>query len=554
MPEYLSPGVYVEEVDRGPKPIEGVGTAMATFIGFTEKAEYAREVDGMPVVENLINRPQLITNWTQYRERYGDFVPGTFTPQAVYGYFMNGGSRCYVVSVRTFPRAMTQLLNQAGKPGLTINARTAGTEGLRLRVRVAGVALPPPAAAPAAAKKGEKAAEAAEPPADKFADAKQVTFTLFVDQAKANNEWKTVETLKGLKLQETLVDGKTQVQLVYPNNKFSKLVELMVAPEATVGQLVPVEQEQALVIDKQLLPAPTTNEFKGDVVARSGVEGLEVLDDVTMVVVPDLMTAMPGEKLDLEMVKAVQGMMIAHCERMGDRVAILDAPPNLTPQEVKNWRMNVAGFDSSYAAMYYPWIEVMDPVTNKPVQIPPSGHMAGLWARSDNTRGVHKAPANEVVNGAIGVAYNTTKGEQDTLNPIGVNCIRPFPGRGIRVWGARTLSSNPSWRYINVRRLFNYVEKSIENGTQWVVFEPNDRKLWARVRRDVSAFLKTVWRDGALFGSTPEEAFYVKCDDELNPPESRDLGRLIIEIGMAPVKPAEFVIFRISQWAGPGSE
>jgi hypothetical protein len=303
-----------------------------------------------------------------------------------------------------------------------------------------------------------------------------------------------------------------------------------------------------------LLPSTTSSEFQGDVSARSGVEGLEVLEDVTMLVVPDLMTSMPEEKLDMTMVKAVQGMMIAHCSRMGDRVAILDAPPDLTPQEVKNWRMNVAGFDSSYAAMYYPWIEVMDPITNKLVAIPPSGHVAGIWARNDNTRGVHKAPANEVVLGAVGLKYQTTKGEQDTLNPNGVNCIRAFPGRGIRVWGARTLTSDPAWRYINVRRLFNYVEKSIENGTQWVVFEPNDRQLWARVRRDVSSFLKTVWRDGALFGSSPDEAFYVKCDDELNPPESRDMGRLIIEIGMAPVKPAEFVIFRISQWAGPNAE
>jgi phage tail sheath protein FI len=216
--------------------------------------------------------------------------------------------------------------------------------------------------------------------------------------------------------------------------------------------------------------------------------------------------------------------------------------------------MDIGGFDSSYAAMYYPWIKVMDPATDKVVQIPPSGHMAGIWSRSDNTRGVHKAPANEVVQGAVGLSYQTTKGEQDTLNPNGVNCIRAFPGRGIRVWGARTLSSDPAWRYINVRRLFNFVEKSIENGTQWVVFEPNDRKLWARVKRDVSAFLRIVWRDGALFGSTAAEAFYVKVDDELNPPEVRDLGRLIIEIGLAPVKPAEFVIFRISQWAGPGTE
>jgi phage tail sheath protein FI len=186
--------------------------------------------------------------------------------------------------------------------------------------------------------------------------------------------------------------------------------------------------------------------------------------------------------------------------------------------------------------------------------MPPSGHIAGIWARNDITRGVHKAPANEIVRGAVGLAYNMTKGEQDVLNPEGVNCIRSFPGMGIRVWGARTLSSNPSWRYLNVRRLFNYAEKSIERGTQWVVFEPNDHRLWGKVRRDVTAFLLTMWRDGMLFGLSPEEAFFVRCDETTNPRESRDLGRLIVEIGMAPVKPAEFVIFRISQWAGPGAE
>jgi hypothetical protein len=254
------------------------------------------------------------------------------------------------------------------------------------------------------------------------------------------------------------------------------------------------------------------------------------------------------------MVKAVQLALIAHCERMGDRVAILDAPPDMMPQEIKKWRMDTAGYDSSYAALYYPWIKVDDPILNRSVPVPPSGHMAGVWARNDNTRGVHKAPANEVVLGATDLVYNITKGEQDTLNPIGVNCIRAFPGRGVRVWGARTLSSNPSWRYLNVRRLFNFVEKSIELGTQWTVFEPNDPNLWARVRRDVTAFLRSVWREGALFGLSPSEAFYVKCDAELNPADVRDQGRLIIEIGMCPVKPAEFVIFRISQWAGPGAE
>lgn len=547
MPEYLSPGVYVEEVDRGPKPIEGVGTAMAAFVGFTEKAEVVREVDGEMVVENLLNRPQLVTNWTQFVERFGGFVPGVNLPQSVYGYFTNGGSRCYVVSVRTFPKAEATLVNAQGKPALTVRARQAGAEGMKLRVRVGNLALP----APASGKKGGESEEAAPESAPEAGG--DHSFTLFVEKETPTGGWKNLETLSGVKLQTAVLEGKKQTVFAFKNNKPPKFVVLELQ-ETALEKAMPREQEQALMIEKKLLEAPTASEFRGDVSERKGVEGLEVLDDVTMLVVPDLMTTMPGEKLNLDMVKAVQSMMISHCERMGDRVAVLDAPPNLTPQEVKKWRMDIAGFDSSYAAMYYPWVKVMDPATEQMVNMPSSGHIAGLWARNDNTRGVHKAPANEVLQGVVGLAYQVTKGEQDTLNPIGVNCIRAFPGRGIRVWGARTLSSDPAWRYINVRRLFNYVEKSIENGTQWVVFEPNNRKLWARVSRDVSAFLRMVWRDGALFGSAPSEAFYVKCDDELNPPESRDLGRLIIEIGLAPVKPAEFVIFRISQWAGPGSE
>ncbi|MGH6628828.1 MAG: phage tail sheath family protein, partial [Burkholderiales bacterium] len=185
--------------------------------------------------------------------------------------------------------------------------------------------------------------------------------------------------------------------------------------------------------------------------------------------------------------------------------------------------------------------------------VPPSGHVAGIYARNDTERGVHKAPANEIVRGALETELTLTKGEQDVLNPMGVNCIRSFTGRGLRVWGARTISSDPAWRYVNVRRLFNYVEKSIERGTQWVVFEPNDPDLWARVRRDVTAFLTGVWRDGALFGMTPQEAFFVKCDAETNPPDVRDRGQLVIEIGLAPVKPAEFVIFRLSQFSGGGA-
>jgi phage tail sheath protein FI len=227
----------------------------------------------------------------------------------------------------------------------------------------------------------------------------------------------------------------------------------------------------------------------------------------------------------------------------------------LNAQQAQEWR-NYLNFDSSYAALYYPWIEIADlsGSGNTSKMVPPSGHMVGIYNRTDSDRGVHKAPANEVVMGAINLETNLSRSEQDTLNPIGVNCIRAFPGRGIRVWGGRTLSSDGAWRYINVRRLFILVEASMDSGLQWVVFEPNDNALWAKVRRDVTSFLRVIWRGGALFGTTPEQAFYVKCDEELNPREVRDLGQLIIEVGLAPVKPAEFVIFRITQWAGADAE
>jgi phage tail sheath protein FI len=549
MPEYLSPGVYVEEVDRGPKPIEGVGTAMAAFVGFSEKAEWVREVDGEWVTEDLLNKPQLVTNWTQYVQRFGGFVQGAYLPHAVYGYFHNGGSRCYVVSVKTIGRAQAGLLGGDGKPHLVVRAKEAGFDGLRLRVKVDVPELP---AAKAAKGKG-KEAEGEAPPAAEGQAGELPPFTLTVERQVTSGAWQVREVLPEVILLEVKEDGAKKVQVAFRNNKAPELIDLLM-PEAAapLAKIWPAAQQQSLNLEQKMLMPASSKEFKGDVSERTGVEGLEVLEDVTMLCVPDLMSVPPGEKLNLDMVKAVQTAMIGHCERLGDRVAIVDSPPNATPQEIKDWRMNIAGYDSSYAALYYPWIQVDDPILNRPIYIPPCGHMAGVWARNDNTRGVHKAPANEVVLGATGLAYNCTKGEQDTLNPNGVNCIRAFPGRGIRVWGARTLSSNPSWRYINVRRLFNYVEKSIERGTQWVVFEPNDLMLWARVRRDVGAFLSTVWSSGALFGASPTQAFYVKCDEELNPVESRDLGRLIIEIGMSPVKPAEFVIFRISQWAGGG--
>jgi uncharacterized protein len=546
VPEYLSPGVYVEEVDRGPRPIEATGTSTAVFIGYTEKAEETREVDGRMVVNDLMNSPQLVTNWSQYRQKFGGFVDGAYLPLSIYGFFNNGGSRCYVVSVRTIPSATTRLINASGEPALTVRSKLSGVGGLDLRVRVQLSANGSNGAAPSA--DGEDAA--VEESAEENGESKPTPFDLIVEQRSGGDDYMARETLRDIYLEEQELDGKRRVAVKSARNHKSELIDIFVADHSMpLVQLWPQEQQQSLNIDQKKLAAATTTEFRGDVVERTGIEGLEMLDDARIIVVPDLMTTMPGEKLDLQMVKAVQTDMISHCERLGDRVCVLDTPPGLTPQQVKMWRQDVTGFDSSYAAMYYPWIEVMDPATNRTVKMPPSGFVAGVWARTDNTRGVHKAPANEIIQGIMGLETRVTKGEQDTLNPIGVNCIRSFAGMGIRIWGARTLSSNALWRYISVRRLFNMVETSIENATQWTVFEPNDPSLWGKVTRDVGAFLTTIWSSGALYGTSPGQAFYVKCDAETNPPESRDMGRLVVEIGIAPVKPAEFVIFRISQWS-----
>ncbi|MEV6814040.1 phage tail sheath subtilisin-like domain-containing protein [Micromonospora sp. NPDC051296] len=206
---------------------------------------------------------------------------------------------------------------------------------------------------------------------------------------------------------------------------------------------------------------------------------------------------------------------------------------------------------SDFGALYYPWLRVRDPLSGELVLTPPSGHVAGIWARTDALRGVHKAPANEPVRGAVDLGHLVTRAEHDVLNPKGVNVIRFFPGEGIRVWGARTLAAEASeWRYLNVRRLSIAIEQAIANGTRWMVFEPNDYTLWRSIRRDIGAFLTRVWRDGALLGRTPEEAFFVKCDEETNPADVRDAGMVVAHIGIAVVKPAEFVVFKLSQWAG----
>jgi uncharacterized protein len=505
MPTYLSPGVYVEEVESGSRPIEGVGTAVAAFVGFASQGP--------------VNTPTLVSNWSQFTATFGEFTDGCYLAHAVYGYFSNGGGNCYVIRVgggAQVPAGEIAAAPQATLGRYRFAARPAAIGDSRTRGGDITVELVP----------GEAGGESADE-----------TFTLLVKRGD-----KVEETFPGL----TTKRGKDNVVTVVKEKSKTITIE-----ETGTGGAAKIEQGAVVLAAPAPVPAQLgADDYVGDVAERTGFGGLEAVDDITMVAAPDLMSAYQRGAIDLETVQAVQLAMIAHCELMGDRMAILDPPPGLSPQQVKEWRVDKAMYDSRYAALYYPWVKVFDPATGTNRLVPPSGHMAGIWARNDATRGVHKAPANEVIRGAIALETQITRAEQELLNPIGVNCIRAFPGRGIRVWGARTLSSDPSWRYLNVRRLFNYLEESILNGTQWVVFEPNDDALWARIRRTIGAFLVNEWRKGALFGLTPDEAFYVRCDRETNPAESIDIGQVICEVGVAPVKPAEFVVFRLAQFSG----
>jgi len=295
----------------------------------------------------------------------------------------------------------------------------------------------------------------------------------------------------------------------------------------------------------------------GDVI--KAIDLFESIDEIAIVAAP---IADEGDK-PADARNAINSALVAHCQKMEDRVAILDSTRdiantnlNVTADATGIWRP--AANPKGYGAFYFPWIRVADPLkaVGEQVAVPPSGHLAGIYARSDAQRGVHKAPANEVILGALGTQYPVSKIAQGSLNAKGVNVIRNFGGT-IKVYGGRTLASDsqggdPEWTYINVRRLFNYMRESIDNGTQWVVFEPNAPELWSKIRRNVSAFLTNTWASGALLGNTPEQAFYVRCDETTNPPEVRNLGQVITEIGVAVVKPAEFVIFRVSQWVGVG--
>jgi phage tail sheath protein FI len=519
VPTYTAPGVYVEEVASSQKTLSAAPTAVAAFVGFTAKApnDDANDPNGLA--------PRLVTSWSQFEALYGGFTEGCVLPLSVYGYFANGGSLAYICRIpNTEP---------AGEPSRAALPAADRALGDPLQIE----SVEPDANVTVDISTDDLGEDAPDGPSP-------FTLTVLLDGQE-------VESYPGLTL-----DGSGETNVKTKVNAASTTIKVDVALDKGAdlsNQLEYVKPGRYSLRKSAPVPVPVTGrKFAGSASARNGINGLAVADDVTMVVVPDLITAATKAdgSIDLNMWKAVQTALISHCEQNGNRMAILDAPPGMTPQQVKEWRSEVAMYDSAFATMYYPWIKVENPIGvngNAEVFMPPSGHIAGVWARTDETRGVWKAPANDTIRGVLDIERAITQNEQGLLNPMGINCIRPFGTRGIRVWGARTLSSDSDWRYINVRRLFNMIETTILEGTQFAVFEPNDMTLWEGVKRTLNSFLRGLWSAGALFGATADQAYYVKCDAETNPPEVIDEGRLVVEVGIAPVKPAEFVVFRISQ-------
>ncbi|GAA1039177.1 phage tail sheath subtilisin-like domain-containing protein [Virgisporangium ochraceum] len=533
---YGAPGVYIEEQPSGSMPIEGVGTAVAAFVGFTETYNVD---EGDPTDPDGV-KPQLVTSWPQYERVYGGFVRGARLPHAVRGFFENGGSAAYIVRVPVGDNDGDEQarlsLPAAERPDVESLHIAALNPGSRVEVEI----VPPAVPAAADGNGGQDT-----PPAE---------YTL-----RVYSDGSLQEEIGGLQF-----TGKSPRTLERTVNERSRFVRVEIPPMhgVSLAERAPAPGRYQVERPAVVLNGVTPADMEGSVAERTGYQGLAIAENVTMVAIPDLITITTGDdgSFDEETFLAAQKQLVDYCEASHTKMAILDTPPGLNAARALEWRQKLAR-DTAFAALYYPNLVIANPLarpgaTNgeKFITVPPSGHVAGVWARTDGTRGVWKAPANEAVRGIARLEFEVTSGEQDLLNPEGVNCIRSFGSYGTKIWGARTLAkTDPSWRYINVRRLFNYIEESIRRGTQWAVFEPNDFDLWQRVKRNITSFLRGLWMQGALVGTTAEQAFYVLCDASNNPASSVDEGKLIVEVGIAPVKPAEFVIFRISQWQGGGA-
>lgn len=586
MPEYLSPGVYVEEFDSGAVPMEGVSTSTAGFLGMAERGK----VSGEPV---------LITNFSDFLRTFGGYLSENeygnyrYLAYAVEHFFVNGGSRCFVM--RVAPEDAKCAVSTKNADVVRFTAKNPGMWGNKIRVSIYPSSKAKTQIYDTAGEKSYLVKSSAGfNPGDiavfndgktKIANkviASQDNIIEFEKPFEGNVVDKNLLPKKVLESCELTLEVKFEDTVeTYEKVSFNVSAANFIEKKMEKSELVKVEyigggatQQSAGGNDakaKEGAPKPekkgllTPFELFGSEGAESVILALEngSNGNISKVSAAEFMGADlgPGKRTGLQSfmdndevsIMAIPGItdpnvqlsLVAHCENLGSRFAILDIPreSKKTPDVLAHRDM----FDTQFAAIYHPWLQVFDPLDKKNTSIPPSGSMAGIFSRTDLERGVHKAPANEVVRACVGLDCQYSTGEQDILNPKGVNLIRSFTGRGTRVWGARTCSSNGQWKYVNVRRLFIFLEESIKRNTNWVVFEPNDEVLWARVRRTIELFLSTVWRTGALAGTTAEEAFFVNIGRTTMTQDDIDNGRLICIIGAAPVKPAEFVIFRITQ-------
>lgn len=621
MPEYLAPGVYIEETSYRAKTIEGVSTTVTGFLGPTRYGPIEGE-------------PELLTSFAAFERIYGgiDLLQFGTTPMpnfmahAVRAFFENGGTKLYV-SRAYRPTSDGDLIGYASwtqSPGsVMIRARYPGVAGNMLvtftfRIgqnilatnSAGGVMLSGAAnydlvwvsdiASPFESPPGSGSLYWLEP---YFDDTTQQNSLRLRRNNADDGDISDIITLADLAVgghEVRAVMVNVTVRTPGPDGQETTWEDLSFHPEhrqalgrvfgdpprnRTTALYVPLvfdagDEENGVAIAEALLEQlatsavldvldpsaseanrtfqvlltggndglrPQAAEYEGNgddnPNEKSGLKAFENIADISIVAAPG--STFDGNNGYQPQAQQITAHLISHCERMRYRIAVLDSIAGQAISEVRQWRGQI---DSKHAALYYPWVTTLDPLSGEEINLPPSGFISGIYARNDVEKGVHKAPANEVVRLAIGFELLLNKAQQDLLNPEGVNCFRFFDGRGYRLWGARTISSDPEWKYVNLRRYFAYLERSIERGTQWVVFENNDHRLWAKVRRTVEDFLYNEWKSGHLFGEKPEEAYFVRCDLSTMTQNDLDNGRLICLIGVAPVRPAEFVIFRIGQW------
>lgn len=562
MAEYLAPGVYVEEFDSGVKAMEGVGTSTAGFLGLAERG---------PVT----GRPVLLTSFAEYQRRFGGYLSEQeygscrFLPNAVEQFFTNGGCTCYVMRVVPEDAAIAQ----SAEGPIRLTARNPGTWANTMQVLLTRCVR---ARTQVLAAEGDGRYQLKDAAGFRAGD-------ILACRSGDTVSYHKVTALAGsvITAEPPLPDDAVDTDLVPQHTVEACGVDLVIrgggqeetfagcslnplapdylpaaAEKSTLAALtltVEDKTDDLLVLlgaqagDTELciglaggangtlkgINSGVFNGTDGGPGKRTGIEAFREIRDVSIMAVPGITDV------------SVQAKLIAHCENLTSRFAVLDAPLDCTSVDALN--AHRSAYDTSYAALYAPWVQVYDPLLKRPVFLPPSGSVCGIYARVDIERGVHKAPANEIVKGCTGLAVQYNEAEQSKLNPNGVNLIRAIPGQGIRVWGARTCSSDGNWKYVNVRRLFVFLEESIRANTGWVVYEPNDESLWSRVKGTISLFLETQRRNGALVGSTPDQAYYVKVGTDTMTQDDIRSGRLICEIGVAPVRPGEFAVFRITQ-------